>query len=279
MTERKSYLNLLEESFPGIKENITRCEKLGFPWEFGRLFIKERKNIAQSHVGFFECSMLIENEWHKIGALHAVCTRVSHRGQRLASQLILEALEWAKSRCKCVILFTDIPAFYEKFSFQRVQEYRFFLDCKYSKGSQSLMPMTAPENDSLFLSCFRNREPVSNCLWIKDEGFIASFNALFSSWPTYWSLYYSSTINGFISWFLEGKTLHLLDIVASKMPSLDQILDHLPSSIEGIYFYFPPDRLTQNAVPEPHLYDKGHLMVYGNLPCTKPFMISPLSRC
>ncbi len=279
MIERKTYFPPLEESFPGIKDTILYCEKLGFPWDSGRLFIKEGKTTAYSHVGLFECPILIENQWHKIGALHAICTRSTHRGQGLASQLLQEALTWAESRFECVILFTDIPEFYEKLSFQRIQEYRFHLRCKHPKGAQSLTSMIAPKDDALFLHCFKDRDPVSNCLWIKDNGLISSFNALFTTYPTYRSLYYSATINGFISWVSEGKTLHLLDVVANKMPSLDQILDHLPSSIEEIYFYFSPDRLTQSAVPEPYLCDNGYLMVHGTLPCVKPFMISPLSRC
>lgn len=32
MTEKNGFFNLLEESFPGIKANIGRCEALGFPW-------------------------------------------------------------------------------------------------------------------------------------------------------------------------------------------------------------------------------------------------------
>lgn len=279
MTEHASYLSLLEESFPGIKNTITHCKKLGFPWESGKLFIKKEKNIDISHVGFFECSVLIENQYHKIGALHAICTKSTHQGQGLASQLIKEALSWAKLRSECVILFTDIPIFYEKLSFQRIQEYRFHLNLKHPKGSTSLTAMTTPKDDSLFLHCFQNRAPLSNRFWIKDNGLIASFNALFSTYPHYKYLYYSEKINGFISWFIEDKTLHLLDIIASQIPSLDQILDHLPTPIEKIYFYFSPDRLTQIATPEPYLYDSGHLMVHGAFPCSNPFMISPLSRC
>ncbi len=275
----ESYLSLLEESFPGIEDTIKYCERLGFAWDSGRLFIKEEKNIALSQVGFFECSILIENKWHKIGALHAVSTRSTHRNQGFALELIKESLESAKNRYECVILFTDIPKFYEKLSFKSIQEYRFHLNYKHPKGSQFLTPMTAPKDDSLFLNCFKNREPLSNCFWIKDTGLISSFNALFTSYPTYWSLYYSSTIDALICWILEDKTLHLFDVVASKMPSLDQILDHLPAPIEEIYFYFSPDRLTPDARKEPHLYDKGHLMVHGTLPYTKPFMIAPLSRC
>jgi len=53
----------------------------------------------------------------------------------------------------------------------------------------------------------------------------------------------------------------------------------IPNPINEIYFYFSSDRLTNAAVLEPYLYDNGHLMVHGNFPSVKPFMISPLSRC
>ncbi|MFA6915830.1 MAG: GNAT family N-acetyltransferase [Parachlamydiales bacterium] len=244
-----------------------------------RLFLKEVNGEVVSHSVFFECPILVEGQWHKMGALHAICTQSAHREQGLASQLIQEALIWAKDRCDFIILFTEIPKFYERLSFHSIQEYRLHLPYKRSKGSAFLRPVISPNDDALFLRCFQEREPVSNHLWVKDNGAIASFNTLFTTFPTYWSLYYSPAINGFISYLIEDKTFHLLDIVAAKMPSLDLILDHLPAAIEEIYFYFSPDRFTDAAVPEPYLYDKGHLMIYGPWSNTKPFMISPLSRC
>lgn len=279
MIEKKSYLNLLEESFPGIKNQIMRYENLGFSWGSGRLFIKEEKGIPISHVAILECPILIEGRLYNIGALHAICTKSTYRGQGLASKLIQEALQWAKKRYEFVILFTNIPDFYKKLSFQYIQEHRFHLECKHSKGSQSLRPVTAPQDNSFLLKCFNEREPLSNYLWVKDNGIIATFNMIYATYPTYWSLHYSPTINGFISFMLKDKTLHLLDVIANKLPTLDVILDHLPSEIDEIYFYFSPDRFTSSAISEPYLYDNGCLMIHGNLPCTKPFMISPLSRC
>ena len=275
----ESYLDLLEESFHGIKSNIVRCKALGFPWPPGKLFLKENKDETLSHASFFECPILIEGQWHKMGALHAICTKASHREQGLATHLIQEALHWAQERCEMTLLFTEIPLFYERLSFHCVQEYRFHLPCLHPKGTQSLRPIVAPQDNDLFLRCFREREPTSNSLWIKDNGAIASFNTLFATYPKYWSLYYSPAINGFISYFLEDKTFHLLDVVASKMPSLDLILSHLPTAIDEIYFYFSPDRLTDKAIPKPYLYDNGHLMIHGTWPRVNPFMISPLSRC
>lgn len=278
MKTHKHYLQILEESFPGIRENILRCEALGFSWEAGKVFIKENKGCISSHVSFFECPVLVEGRWHRAGALHAICTQEAFRGQGFASELIREALEWAKERCEFTILFTEIPLFYEKFSFHSVQECRFRLDCQHPKGLQPLRPIEVSQDHSLFLRCFREREPLSNRLWLKDDGRIAAFNTLFATYPRYWSLYYSPAIDGLISYFLEGTTLHLLDVIARKIPSLELILEHIPDAIDRVYFYFSPDRFAPAAVAEGYLYDKGHLMVHGALPAIKPFMIAPLSR-
>jgi GNAT superfamily N-acetyltransferase len=275
---KENFFNLLDESFPGIKANILRCEGLGFPWNSTPYFKEENGEIL-SHVGFLEYPIAIDGKFHKAAALHAICTKKSFRGRGLASELIREALNWAEKQYEFVILFTEIPKFYEKLSFQCIQEYRFHLPCKKPKGTQLLTPVVSPRDNELFLSCFQNRAPTSNCVWMKDDGDIASFNTLFATYPAYWSLYYSHSMNGILSYELKGKTLHLYDVIASSIPSLDMILEHLPGAIDDIYFYFSPDRFTDAAIPEPYLYDNGHFLVHGKWPCIEPFMIAPLSRC
>lgn len=98
-----------------------RCEALGFTCEASKLFNKEENGEVLSHVALLECPMLVEGQWHNMGALHGIWTKSTHQGQGLATALIQEALEWAKGRCETVFLFTEIPAFYEKLSFQRIQ--------------------------------------------------------------------------------------------------------------------------------------------------------------
>jgi GNAT superfamily N-acetyltransferase len=278
MREDRPFLNLLEESFPGIKAHILRCEKLGFPWN-SKPFLKEEKGEILSHVGFLEYPISIDGKQHRAAALHAVCTKTTHRGQGLASHLIQEVLKWSEKQYEFVILYTEIPRFYEKFAFQYIQEYRFYLSCKQPKGSKSLRPVVSPEGNALFKRCFYSRAPLSNYVWMRGDGDIASFNTLFATYPTFWSLHYSELIDGIISYEMKEKTLHLYDIIAKEIPSLDLILEHLPTAINDIYFYFSPDRLTHAAIPEPYLYDHGHFLVHGNWPSTKPFMIPPLSRC
>jgi hypothetical protein len=216
-----------------------------------------------------------------MAALHAVCTKKDHQRQGLASALIIEVVQWAKKISDFQILFTEIPSFYEKLGFVIIKEHRFHLKHAYKKGSKLFSALAAPKDDNLFLRCFREREPLSQRFWIEDRGEIASFNVFFGkcTYPSYWSIYYCPEFDGFLSWFFEGETLHLLDIVAAKIPSLEQIIEYLPQNINEIYFYFPTDRLGIETMAESYLYDNGHLMVHGALPCKEPFMIAPLSRC
>lgn len=278
MKEKSLFLNLLEESFPGIKANILRCEQLGFPWN-SKPFFKEENGEIVSHVGCLDYPIRLNGIQHRVAALHAVCTKASHRGQGMASQLIQEALQWAEKQYEFVILYTDIPTFYEKFNFQRIQENRFYLSCQRPQGSKPLHPLVSPEDNLRFKHCCQTRSPLSKCVWIQDAGDIASFNTLFATYPIFWSLQYSEAMDGIISFEIKGKTLHLYDIISKKIPSLDLILEHLPTAIDDIYFYFCPDQLTPAAIPEPYLYDHGHFLVHGHWPSTNPFMMPPLSRC
>jgi len=274
----KAYLTLLDQNFPGIKNNIIRCEELGFPWENGPIFLKENNEVI-SHVAAFLCPVLIDQKWHNMAALHAVCTDRHFRQQGFATELIREALNWAQGRSQFQILFTEIPSFYEKIGFRIQQEHRFCLEHSHVKGYKKLIPLKAPKDNELFLRCFREREPLSQQFWVQDRGAIASFNTLFATYPKYWSLYYSFEFDGLLSWFFEGDTLHLLDVIANPLPPLSLIMEHLPRPIKKIYFYFPPDRFDIATKAEPYLYDNGYLMTSGNFIYKEPFMIAPLSRC
>jgi len=278
MADTTSFLPLLEEAFPGMGATIVRCEKIGYPWN-STPFVKKQEGVAISHVGLLDYPMVIQGVLHNVGAIHAVSTKAAYRRQGYASDLLQEALHFAEKRYECTILFTEIPAFYKKFSFRYLEEHRFHLPCKASQGTKSLLPVSSPKDDPLFRHCFQNRAALSHLLWIKDQGTIASYNTLFATYPMYWSLHYSPFFSGFLSYEIKNRELHLFDIIASKIPSLEVILDHLPAAIDVIYFYFSPDLLTDKATAQPYLYDHGHFLVHGNFPKLSPFMIPPLSRC
>lgn len=278
MIPNASCLNLLGSCFPGIKTNILRCESNGIAW-ISKPFVKEANGETISHVGLLDYPMLINGQRVKAAGLHAICTREDYREQGLSSELILEALAFADERYDLVILFTEIPEFYEKLSFHTIKEHQFRLPVAHKGGTKSLTPMKVPEDVALLRKCFDERASLSNLMWVDAGCEISAFNALFATYPDFWSLHYSSSLDAIISFELEGKTLRLFDIVAKQLPSLEQILDHMPSEIEEIYFYFSPDLFAKDTASEPQRYDDGFFMVRGNWTQDKPFMIPLLSRC
>lgn len=278
MIDKPALFTFLDQSFPGMHANMNHCEAIGFPWA-SKPFIKEENGEIVSHVGVLEYPTLINGKFRKIAAIHAVCTKESHRGKQIASDLMKKTLAAVTQTHEAVVLYTGIPEFYERLSFKKIQEYRFHLPLAHKRGTRSFHHVVSPKDDNLFKRLYKEAVPLSNRVWVKDDGTIASFNALYATYPTYWSFAYSPSLNVMISWHIEGKTLHLYDVVGSQIPTLEEILEHLPKDIAEIYFYFSPDLLTNKAIPEAYLYDHGHLMVHGNLPEIGPFMIAPLTRC
>ncbi len=276
--------NLFDEAFPGLTTAIARAKQVGYPW-VSTPFIKEIQGNPVSHVGLLDYPVFINGKKHLMGALHAICTKATHQGKGFATACIQEAIAWAKDRYECLLLFTEIPKFYEKLSYKPIQEHRFHLQIQRPKGHYELISLVTPQDDALFVRCFRERSSPSDHFWMQDNGQIASFNTLFATYPTFWSLYYSPIFDGILSFKIQDKTLHLFDVIARKLPSLDLILAHLPSVIEEIYFYFSPDLFTTTATCKPLLCDNsmvdfsGYLMAYGPFPDTLPFTIPPLSRC
>lgn len=135
--------------------------------------------------------LYIHKKLYKVLALHAICTKKEFREKGLASELIQKIIQASKRDFEFLILFTEIPKFYEKFSFKCVQKYRFELKSFHTKGTKNLKPLCAFEDQTLFKRLFFERTFLSSQLTVKDNGFISSFNCLFATYPYFWSLYYS----------------------------------------------------------------------------------------
>ena len=179
-----------------------RCRQLGFDW-FKKRFTVKKRGLVVSHVGLVDYPMVIQGRQYNVAALHGVCTEKEHRAQGLASKLIYEALSWTQKRADFVVLFTKIPAYYEKFSFEVVQESRFYLQVSHVKGSQLLREMISPKDDALFKRLYQSRAPITERVWVKDRGEFASFNTLNTSYPKFWTLFYSPSADMIFSFFIE----------------------------------------------------------------------------
>jgi predicted N-acetyltransferase YhbS len=157
-------LKLLDSCFPGLMANTQRCEQIGFSWQkISRPFLKEDNGEIISHVGLLEYPLCINGKKLEIAALHAICTKASHRSRGIATELLKEALEWADQRHQATILFTEIPSFYEKFGFRTLQEHRFRLVKDFPKGSKIWQQLTYDQS-ALFYRLFKIVDRLINSL-------------------------------------------------------------------------------------------------------------------
>ena len=78
---------------------------------------------------------------------------------------------------------------------------------------------------------------------------------------------------------IDDGVLSLYDVVATDLPSLNELLAQVESRIDRVVFYFSPDRFDLECEPEPHRWDDGVLMVRGPFPDDgPPFMAPPPAR-
>lgn len=254
---------LLETSFPGIGEARTRSEELGSTWEEGSTpFVLFDGVKAISHVGVLELPLFLGGKEHKVGGIHAVCTRPEYRKRGHFRALMKDALRFCEQRYETLVLFTAQPELYESFGFVTIQESVF--KTKWSSDSKSgdfrLLNLKDSSDLGILHRLIQTRKAVSDVLGIGPEKGVFFFNE--GRAP----LYYSKTLDVIASIENTGSYLHLYDVVGPRICTLSELTQQLNHRIEGVSIYFSPDQLEVTAQAESILFQgDSYLMVKGSL--------------
>ena len=93
------------------------------------------------------------------------------------------------------------------------------------------------------------------------------------------ALPYAEALDAIVVYSVKDGVLRLLDVVAPRMPSLDEVCASIPEPYERVALYFAPDGLGAGDLEaEPYRLD-DFLMVRGPWPVDGPFMLPPTARC
>lgn len=273
-----SLFNLLETGFPGIGEARSRSEELGITWEEGSTpFVLFDGVKVIGHVGVLELPLFLGGKKHKVGGIHAVCTRPEYRNRGHFWALMKDALRFCEQRYETLVLFTAQPELYEPFGFVTIQEFVF--KTKWSSDSKSgdfrLLNLKASSDLGILHRLIETRKAVSDVLGIGPEKGVFFFNE--GRAP----LYYSKTMDVIASIENTGSHLHLYDIVGPRICKLSELTQKLNHRIEEVSIYFSPDQLEVSAQAEPLLFQgDSYLMVKGSLKFRGlEFMWPRSSRC
>jgi hypothetical protein len=182
------------------------------------------------------------------------------------------------------VLNTGQPELYTPFGFRHVPEHRFVVD---RDGTASPTPSVErfrrlDSSDPADRKCLRTlleeRTPVSRRLGVVAETAAFAFNECLRP-PVF-----SAELDAVVCFEHDETTLRLYDVVARRLPSLDQIvarIDRVDPPPRRVELYFAPDRIAPSARPEPHvLHGDEHLMVRGPFPPEgEPLMLARPARC
>jgi predicted N-acetyltransferase YhbS len=270
---------LLELAFPG--DGLTRRERaaraMGCRWEaISTPFVRFEDRRAVAHVGLLEIRLVVAGREQVVGGIHAVATHPERRRRGLYRSVMEEALAFADARYETLVLTTLEPYLYEPFGFRVVAESRFVSACDEPETPDRvrLLDRDDPRDLDRLHRLLEERAPVSSRLGVVREHVVFGFD------EAYTPLRYDSERDLLLVHDVQGTTLRLFDVVAKRMPALDEIVALVPERLERVEIYFAPDRLGGAPAAEPWNLDEAFFMVRGPFsPEPGTFMLPRSARC
>jgi GNAT superfamily N-acetyltransferase len=272
---------LLGPIFPGVPEAIDLAAPLGLPWErCSTPFVREVDGRLLAHVGVIEMRFFLAGAERRVGILHAVATDATERRRGHYRAIMDLLLPWCAERWETLVLNTGQPELYEPFGFRHVPEHRFVVDRDVTASPRSgerfrhLDYADAADRKRL-RTLLEERAPVSRRLGVVAETAAFAFNECARP-PAF-----SAELDAVVCFEHDGTTLRLYDVVARRLPSLDEIVARIDRPVRRVELYFAPDQVEPSARPEAHvLHGDEHLMVRGPFPPEgEPLMLPRPARC
>jgi GNAT superfamily N-acetyltransferase len=264
---------LQDRIWPQMSARIETARKLGVHWEAQTTpfaWVEEERALA--HVGVIAHPLRLLGEERVVAGIHAVCTDPEARGRGLGRRCMEAALAWIDERFDLAKLSTAIPAYYARWGFSTVPTHRFVADL--GGGGGPARPAIL-EDSARIRGLLLARTPTSNLYATREPGWLPITNlALQNRLPG--SVLVVPQRDFLIMARMQGKVLHLDDVVGPELPALEEVLAAIPFRFERVIYGFTPDRLDPSARPEPVAAEEGVMQVRGAWPTLPPFAVSPV---
>ncbi len=210
-----------------------------------------------------------------------VCTLPDRRKGGLVRELMERAHAYWDSRCEFSYLFANesVLDFYQQFGYRPVDQH--FFRCiappwRAPTVSARSLNIGEPSDFELMIAVARERAPISNRLGVLSQVWLWLFHAAVAH-PE--NLLFIEPLEAIAVSRLEGRTLHVYDLVARESLSFEDVYPFLGSeSIEEVRFHFTPDLMDLPGISAIPAQDT-HLFVRGNFPeMTHPFLFPSTSE-
>ncbi len=259
--------SLLDLAFPGLPDGARMLEPLGLRWDHASTpFLVIEDDQILSHVGVLEVPMFLDGVERLVGGIHAVCTHPRHRRRGYFRLAMEEALAWCDERYATTLLIGGPPQLYEPFGFRVVHESRFVAPVEKpakASGRNSLrrLALDHPADLCILHRLLDNRAPISRHLGVVRERAVFLFTQ--GAQP----MWYAEDIDAIFCMQIASETLCIYDLVATRIPTLDEVLECIDTPLKQVEVYFIPDQLDTWLTSQRHMVDEDSwLMARGDFP-------------
>lgn len=263
---RREHLYPLFEAVFGIPVEVLKdFHQRGFWNPSYRPYTLFDGEMAVANASMFCLPMSIKGRRVSAAGIQSVMTHPEHRGQGLMKKLVAKMIEEIDQQFEAAFLQTESPALYTPFGFRVVEEHRFLAPLRPvpAQETQKVRKMDFfMETDlEIVRGLFRQYEPLSHEFAPLDHAssfYLNLYNPFFQE-----RLHYSEALHAVLVFEADGETLRLFDVVAAKLPSLDEILAQIGLPFTQIEFSFCPDRFGITAFDAVPVTTGNRLMVRG----------------
>ncbi|MFN0137261.1 MAG: GNAT family N-acetyltransferase [Phycisphaerae bacterium] len=229
-----------------------------------------------ANVGVFDMPLIVDGHEVRSCGVQAVATDPAFRRRGLFKSLMREAVRHIDSRCELSLLFTANPALYERFGYRIVCDdvflYRRRLPPSVAPCVARPLSINSRVDIALLEARRRTAAPISRQFAPSPRGAMFWYNELRHGLRRVYDL---PTLDALAVFDHDGGRLRLLDMLADRLPSLDDLIDATGSQASVVELWFSPDQFDAVCEVVPRR-DGDFLMARGPLAIEgRPFAFPP----
>ncbi|EKF42985.1 GNAT family N-acetyltransferase [Nitratireductor indicus] len=227
-----------------------------------------------ANVSLYERQFYLDGNRVFAFGVQSVAVRPDWRGKGLFRDLMLRALRYADTRAELVILVTGTPELYKPFGFRQLHETIFSAELTLQNSTTEYrdLSLDAAEDVSLLRDIFSRRVPTSLLAAACDHPSLFFLRAVLT--PDI-RLVYLPALDAVAALRTTREALVLMDVVAAKIPTLEDILANIGFGRGRVDVHFTPDRLGWKPQRQ-HRVDNGYMVRGAFAPEGQAFMLSDM---
>lgn len=227
-----------------------------------------------ANVSLYERRLWLAGQQVTAFGVQSVATRPEWRNKGLFGDLMTRALRYADQRSDLVILATGTPDLYRRFGFRQIEETHFISERISTHSTATCRELSLDSDDDLALlnHAFSTRAPTSQLASACDHPALFMLKAQLT--PEI-RLIHLSALDAIIAIKYDASSLVILDVVAPKMPSVDEIVRAVAFTGRHVEVRLTPDCLSWQPTKK-QTVDNGYMVRGPFAPEGEAFMLSDM---